>query len=78
MSKSRDCICKQGKGSLTLKEDRENKLIEKGLTYHNGHWEATYPLIKDPNELADNLGVTFAIMKSTEKRLMEEECTSNK
>ena len=71
-SKSSNCKqCKHGEGSLTLKEERENKLIESGLVFRSDHWETTYPLIRDPNELPDNVAVAVAIMRSTEKCLLK-------
>ncbi|KAK4316629.1 hypothetical protein Pmani_012229 [Petrolisthes manimaculis] len=67
--------CRCGKcslnGHLTLKEQREAKLIEEGLHYDdsNERWVAEYPWIRDPRELPNNYPVVFARLLSTEKRL---------
>ena len=59
--------CKCGKCSLgsnycTIKEQKEQNLIEKGLEIKGNCWFATYPWIRDPKGLPDN--------KSTERRLL--------
>lgn len=67
--------CRCGKcsvnGHLTLKEQREAKLIEEGLHYdaNNERWVAEYPWIKDPNKLPNNYSVAYARLLSTERRL---------
>ena len=54
------CKCGQchpgGGGGMTLKEEREYKLIEENLTYKSDQkkWEAGYPWIKDPGTLPDH------------------------
>ena len=43
--------CPIGTNNYSLKEERELKLIEGGLTLFNSEWTARYPWIRDPNEL---------------------------
>ena len=59
------------KGHLTIKEEREVKLIENGLTYdrERKRWIAEYPWIRDPNDLQNNYSMAYARLKSTERRL---------
>ena len=69
--------CKCGKCSLSgehsLREEAELKQIEKGLGYDsvNGYWIASYPWIKDPNKLPNNVSLANGRLKSTERRLMK-------
>ena len=54
---------------MSLKEEREYKIIEDSLTYKvdQKKREAGYPWIKDPK--ADNKKAALATLKATEKRL---------
>ncbi|XP_068229104.1 uncharacterized protein [Palaemon carinicauda] len=67
--------CKCGecsvKGNLTIREERELKLIEDGLTYdeENLCWISKYPWISDPSKLPNNFPMAYARLKATEKRL---------
>ncbi|XP_068214422.1 uncharacterized protein [Palaemon carinicauda] len=67
--------CKCGecsvKGNLTIREERELKLIEDGLTYdeENMCWISKYPWISDPSKLPNNFPMAYARLKATEKRL---------
>ncbi|XP_064105892.1 uncharacterized protein LOC135215277 [Macrobrachium nipponense] len=69
--------CKCGKCSLSgehsLKEEMELKQIEGGLDYDsiNGYWIASYPWIKDPNKLPNNVSLAYGRLKSTERRLIK-------
>lgn len=58
---------------MTLKEEREYKMIEDKLTYRADRkkWEAGYPWIKDPKALPDNKEAALATLKATEKRLRQ-------
>ena len=59
---------------MTLKEEREYKIIESKLTYKADQkkWEAGYPWIKDPKALPDNKEAAFGTLKATEKRLKQD------
>ena len=46
--------CHLGGKDYTLKEERELRLIQEGLTNCDGYWTAQYPWIRDPKELPDN------------------------
>ena len=48
------------------------KIIEDGLIREKDHWTATYPWIRDPTRLTNNHAVGFAMLKSTERRLLQE------
>lgn len=67
--------CKCGecstKGNLTIKEERDMKLIEDGLTFdeQNHCWISRYPWISDPAKLPNNYPMAFARLKATEQRL---------
>ena len=68
--------CKCGRCSLgskycTIKEQKEQELIEKGLELKDDCWLATYPWIRDPKELPDNRCVALKILESTERRLLK-------
>ena len=67
--------CKCGKCSLgssycTIKEQKEQNLIEKGLEIKGNCWFATYPWIRDPKGLPDNKRIALKILESTERRLL--------
>lgn len=66
--------CHPGGKNMTLKEEREYKLIEENLTYkpEEKKWEAGYPWIKDPKELPDNRSASLGALKATEKRLRQD------
>ena len=48
------------------------KLIQRGLQFKGDHWEVRYPWKRDPLYLPNNRQTAFAILKSTEKRLMKD------
>ena len=56
---------------MTLREEAELKLIEKGLEFdqRNKRWSASYPWVKDPASLPHNRYIACATLKATEKRL---------
>ena len=56
---------------MTLIEEKELKLIKKGLTFdsESGRWIAKYPWIKEPSTLPENRYVAYATLKSTERRI---------
>ena len=62
--------CALGSLNCSIKDERELRLIEKNIEFVNDHWEAGYPWIKDPELLLDNRFTAEAILKSTEKRLL--------
>ena len=64
--------CPTGSKNYTLKDEKELKLIEGGLTHKEDHWEAQYPWIKDPRSLPDNKLAAQAVLKSTERRLKKD------
>ena len=64
--------CAIGGKDFTIKEEHELKMIERGLTRHSDHWEASYPWLRKPSSLEDNRSVAAAILKSTEKRLLKD------
>ena len=64
--------CPIGGKEYTIKEERELKLIEEGLRRMHNHWVATYPWIRDPKSIQNNRNVAFAMLKSTEKRLLRD------
>ena len=51
------------------------KLIEDGLIREKDHWTTTYPWIRDRIGLTNNRAVAFAMLKSTERRLLREKNT---
>ena len=63
--------CHPGGKAMTLKDERELEMIEKGLEFDpdKGRWQAEYPWIKDPSVLKDNRRVVMAKLRSTERRL---------
>ncbi|XP_057308008.1 uncharacterized protein LOC130645900 [Hydractinia symbiolongicarpus] len=65
--------CHSGGKDMTLKEEREYRLIEDNLKYDETEkrWEAAYLWIKDPHELPNNRSVVLARLQSTEKRLLK-------
>ena len=62
-----------GGKSFTLKEERELKLIEEGLTHQGDHWLARYPWVRNPNELPNNREAAVKMLESTQKRLQKNE-----
>lgn len=63
--------CPPGNGNYALKEERELHLIKDGLQYDKTgrYWTATYPWVKDPKFLPNNLSAAVCRLKSTERRL---------
>ena len=57
--------------NMSLKEEREYKLIEENLVYmpKKKKWQASYPWIKDPKQLPDNRCAAFYTLKAMEKDL---------
>ena len=45
------------------------KLLESGLSYKNGYWEATYPWIRDTSDLPNNYSTALAIVNGQKKQL---------
>lgn len=60
-------------GNLTIREERELRLIEDGLKYDkdNKFWISEYPWISDPYKLPNNFPMAMARLKSTENRLQK-------
>ena len=63
--------CPIGGKQYTLQQERELALIDKGLTLEKETWKARYPWIKDPENLPNNYNAAFAMLRSTERRLMK-------
>ena len=67
------CLCLKcpTSDSISIKEQRELDLIERGLRYEEDKqiWVASYPWILDPYKLPNNYNVAFARLVSTENRL---------
>ncbi len=63
--------CAIGSRDMTIKDERELKLIEDGLQYDNAkqEWTVTYPWITNPNTLRNNFKMVAARLTSTEKKL---------
>ena len=62
--------CHLGGKNMSLKEEREYKLIKENLVYmpKKKKWQASYPWIKDPRQLPENRCAAFYTLKATEKR----------
>lgn len=58
-------------GKYTMKEERELKLIEEGISYDSGskRFTASYAFISNPNQLPNNYYQALVRLRSTEKRL---------
>ena len=69
------CKCGQCKlnGEMTIKEERELKLIEEGLKYDalNKRWTSQYPWIVDPNLLPNNYVLARSRFLSLERKLLK-------
>ena len=65
--------CQPGGSKMSIKEEREYKLIEEGMKFRNEskRWEASYPWIKDPSDLPDNKAAALSCLSSLEKRLKD-------
>lgn len=66
------CLCRNCPDSdHSMKDERELALIEDGLKYdvEREEWTASYPWLKDPRELKNNVRAAVARMKSLEVRL---------
>lgn len=63
--------CPTGRKAYTIQEERKLSLIQDGLTYNieNHCWTASYPWIKNPQELPNNFSFAKARLQSTERRL---------
>ncbi len=65
--------CPIGNKMYTIREERELKLIQDGLRYDSEQelWVASYPWIKDPSELPNNVKSAQCKLVSTERRLQQ-------
>ncbi|XP_045130250.1 uncharacterized protein LOC123515574 [Portunus trituberculatus] len=67
------CLCNGCPVSdcVNINEERELKLIEEGLVYdeEGKYWTASYPWIRYPRHLKNNIKVAIARLKTTENRL---------
>ena len=63
--------CQLGGKNMTIKEEKESKLIDSKLQYQEdkGKFIACYPWIKDPCDLPDSRNYAYAMLLATEKRL---------
>ena len=64
-----NCQCKKcalGTNGLSIREEREQKLINKGLEYNEEEHQflASYPWTKDPYELPNNYKLIECLLKS--------------
>ena len=69
-----NCSCKKcalGSKGMSIKEEREQNLINKGLSYNEKEhfFVSIYPWVKDPKELPDNYYLAKKMLESTEKSL---------
>ena len=62
--------CPIGGKNYSIKEEREHNLIDKAVVHKGDYWEASYPWIKNPENLPDNRNAAIATLRSTERRLM--------
>lgn len=70
-----NCSCKKcalGSKGLSIEEEREQNLINQGLTYlqDNKCFVAAYPWIRDPSCLPDNYFMARRRLECTERRLL--------
>ena len=63
--------CTPGQKNCSLKEERELALITKGLVFDtaNSRWVVSYPWLKDPSLLPNNVRLAISRLAATEKRL---------
>ena len=63
--------CTPGQKNCSLKEERELALITKGLVFDpaNSRWVVSYPWLKDPALLPNNVRLAISRLAATEKRL---------
>lgn len=63
--------CTPGQKNYSLKEERELALITEGLVFDpaNSRWVVSYPWVKDPVLLPNNVSLAIARLMATEKRL---------
>ena len=71
-----NCSCRKcalGSKGLSIKEEREQALINQGLSYQENDncFVAVYPWIKGPMELPDNYNMAFRRLQNTERRLLK-------
>ena len=71
-----NCSCKKcalGTNGLSIKEEREQNLINQGLSYQdeNQCYVAVYPWVKDPTQLPDNYDMALRRLENTETRLLK-------
>ena len=66
--------CQPGGKNMSLKDEKEYKLIEKNLLFDTeaGRWVASYPWIKSPAELPYNRSSVLATLKSMKKGLAKD------
>ena len=56
--------CARGGKDFTIQEERELKMIEDGLRKKGDRWCASYPWIKNPNNLPDNYAAALGRLKA--------------
>ena len=63
--------CHPGGKEMTLKDEKEYDLIERGLHFNSaeGRWCAKYPWLKSPEQLPYNRCMALGMLKSLERRL---------
>ena len=67
--------CHLGGKNMSIEEERDNELIESKLQFQidKGRFIAAYPWIRNPFDLPNNRSYAYAMLLSTEKRLMKNE-----
>ena len=63
--------CHPGGRNMSLKDEKEYQLIEKGLGFNEqkGRWCASYPWIRSPIGLPNNRCMALVVLKALENRL---------
>ena len=64
--------CHLGGKQMSIKEEKEYNVIEANLEFNEerSRWMTPLPWIRSPTDLKNNYKVAFAILRSTEKRLL--------
>ena len=67
--------CHPGGKEMSIQEEKEYEFIESNIHYDGDRkkWTASYPWVKNPEELQDNHRYALAAMKSCEKHLKRDE-----
>ena len=63
--------CSIGMKNCTIKEEKEQHLIEEGLVFKGKFWELGYPWIRNPRGLPDNSFIIKKLLYNSENRFMK-------